>query len=164
HALDDPEFARRQLALGARAASALMTARRAAALLATRSALTWAAFERTALENPDADLDRLSLLVARGVGGLPTPPPSEPIWAASPLLRGGPGVVESRVAGAMLGAALRDALRAKSRNAWISPSSGKWLVARFLADGVRWTLREKLVRALGGPLSVEPLVRYTSGG
>lgn len=159
---DIPEVLHQHAGLDADTAQRLARQRRLETLLSIRRGLAWIAFERTALARPDADLDRLSLVIERSVGGIPIPSGTEPIWATSPFLATYPVYTQSYLLAAMFAVQVRDALRERFHGDWISPRAGAYLTERVVADGARWTLREKLVRATGAPLSAEPLVRYLS--
>lgn len=159
---DMPEVVQEHFGLDAATAQRLARQRRWKSLVQIRRGLAWIAFERVALENPDVDLDHLSLEVERSVGGIPIPSGTEPVWASSPFLSTYPVYTQSYVLAAMFAVQMREALRERFRGDWISPRAGAFITDRAVADGARWTLREKLVRATGAPLSAEPLVRYLS--
>jgi hypothetical protein len=145
-------------------AERLIHARRIDDILRIRRALTSVAFERVALERPDADLDRTSLEIERRYSGFFTPPDAEPIWATSAFFATYPVYVQSYMLASLAAVQVRDALKQRFGERWISPEAGRALTDGLVADGARWTFREKLIRMTGRPLDAGPLLAFIGTG
>jgi hypothetical protein len=141
--LDEPRVLREHLGLSGKDARQLVQSRRLELVARVRRTLAWVELERLAHENPDADLDAISLRLERRLGAT-----TYPAYTQSYLLA------------AMVAVQVREALKARFDKAWLSPAAGAFVTDRFVADGGRWTLREKLVRVSGHPLDVGPLMRF----
>lgn len=161
--LDEPSVLRDHLGMDAAEARQIVASRRIELVARVRRTLAWVELERLAHENPDADLDTLSLRLERRMGATDVPRDTEPVWATSPFLATYPAYTQSYLLAAMVAFQVREALRARFGKAWLSPTAGAFLTERFVADGSRWTLREKLVRVSGKPLSVGPMMRFING-
>jgi len=158
--LDAPRVLREHLGLDAEEVETVRQSRRLETLLGLRRGLVGAAFERAALEQEHANLDALSLDVERRLSGLFLPRDTEPVWAGSPFLATYPVYTHAYQLAACVASQLRAALEARFGDDWLSPRAGDWLRERLLADGTRWTLNEKLVRATGSRLDAESLLRF----
>lgn len=161
--LDEPRVLTEHLGLAPEEARRLIQARRLEDLLRIRRALASIAFERAALERPDADLDQISLLVERRYGGFFLGRDVEPVWATTPFLATYPVYIQSYTLAAVSAVQLREALKARFGERWISPEAGSWLTERMVEDGARWTFREKLIRATGRSLDPGPLLAFING-
>lgn len=138
----------------------LIAQRRLMTLVSVRRSLASVAIERALHDDPDADLDRVSLDLERRYGPTRLPRDAEPVWATSPFLATYPAYTQSYLLAAMVAVQVRDALRARFGRRWLGPDGGVHLQSRLVADGARWTLREKLVRCTGRPLDAGPLLRF----
>jgi Zn-dependent M32 family carboxypeptidase len=161
--LDEPRVLTEHLSLAPDEAERLIQSRRADDLLRIRRALSNIAFERAAIEQPEADLDQLSLVIERRYGSFGTPMDAEPVWAASPFFATYPVYVQSYLLASLCAVQVRDALKARFGAAFVSPEAGRFLTEQMVADGARWTFREKLIRATGRPLEPGPLLAFVSG-
>ena len=158
--LDHPEVLQRFLGLSPGDAAAVVRARRLESLAAIRRGLVSVRFERAALEQPDGDLDKLSLDVERRFSGLLVPRDTEPTWATSPFLATYPVYIQSYTLAACVAAQIHAALKARFGPDWISPRAGNFVIEQMLADGSRSTLREKMIRGTGAPLGANPLLKF----
>jgi hypothetical protein len=158
--LDEASVLRDHLGLEPQEIETVRRARRLETLLSIRRGLVASAFERAALEQDGANLDALSLDVERRVSGLFVPRDAEPVWATSPFLATYPVYTQSYQLAACVAVQVRDALKARFGEGWISPEAGAYLRERFLSDGARWTLTEKLVRTTGSDLDANGLLRH----
>lgn len=157
--LDEPRVLGEHLGLDATEIETVRRARRLETLVSIRRGLVAAAFERAALEQQAGNLDALSLDVERRLSGLLVPRDAEPVWATSPFLATYPVYTQSYQLAACLAVQVRDALKARFGDDWLSPRGGAWLRDRLLSDGARWTLNEKLVRTTASPLDATSLLR-----
>jgi hypothetical protein len=160
--LDEPAVLTTHLGLSAEEAARVVTARKAEAALSIRRGWAWAHFEHVILEQPNVNMDQLSLSIERKEVGLPLPRDAEPTWATSPFLATYPVYTQSYQFAAALAVQVRDTLKARFGQSWISPAAGKWIQEALCADGARWTLREKLVRATGRALDPDPLIKWVN--
>jgi hypothetical protein len=161
--LDEPRVLTEHLGLAPDEAERLIHARRADDLLKIRRALSNIAFERAALENPDADLDQMSLAIERRYGGFGLPADAEPTWATSAFFASYPVYVQSYTLAALCAVQVRDELKRRFGPSFISPEAGRLLTEQMIADGARWTFREKMIRAIGRPLEAGPLLAFVNG-
>jgi hypothetical protein len=161
--LDEPRVLRDFVGLTDEEAVRFVASRRLDGLLRVPRALSGITFERVALDSPDADLDYISLELERRTVGAYVPRNTEPVWATSPFFSTYPVYTQSYQLAAMMAVQVRDALKERFGERWISPESGRHLTASCVADGARWTLDEKLVKTTGSPLRVESLVRFLNG-
>ena len=161
--LDEPRVLTEHLGLTPEEAQRLVRARQIEDLLRIRRALAAIAFEAAVLERPDADLDRLSLMLERRYSGFFVPGDAEPVWANTPFLATYPVYIQSYTLAAVCAVQVRKALKARFGERWISPEAGAFLTEKMVADGARWTFREKLIRATGRPLDAGPLIEFVSG-
>jgi len=160
--LDEPRVLRELVGLSDSDALAVVRARRLQTLLSIRRGIVSTTFERAALEQPGADLDALSLDIERRLSGAMVPRGTEPTWAASAFLATYPAYTQSYQLAAVVAVQVRAALKARFGEDFISPRAGRWLADRMMADGARWTLREKLVAVAGSPLDPGPLLRFVN--
>jgi len=160
HLLDEPHVLREMVGLDDADTTATLRARRLRALVRLRKTMVGMTFERLALAQPNANLDTLSLDVERRHSGTVVPRDAEPIWAASPFLASYPVYQHAYTLAAVMAVQVNAALRQRFGPSFLSPRAGAWLRDRLMADGARWTLREKLVRTAGAPLDPVPLLRY----
>jgi hypothetical protein len=160
--LDEPAILSGHLGLTADETARVVAARKAEAALSIRRGFAFAHFEHLILEQPNIDMDKLSLAIERQETGLPLPRDVEPTWATSPFLATYPVYTQSYQLAAALALQVRDTLKSRFGARWISPGAGKWIQDALCADGARWTLREKLVRATGRPLDPEPLIKWVN--
>jgi hypothetical protein len=161
--LDEPRVLKDFLGLSDDESQRLVHARRADGLIRMARLLSSITFERSALERPDSNLDQLSLEVEQRLGGFVVPPGTEPVWATSPFLATYPVYTHAYLIAAMFSLQVRDALKRRFGDAWISPAAGQFLTETAVADGSRWTLDEKLVRATGLPLGAQAYARFLNG-
>jgi hypothetical protein len=161
--LDEPRVLTDFLGLNADEATRLIHARRADGLIRLGRLLSSIAFERSALERPDANLDQMSLDTEQRITGVAVPPGTEPVWATSPFLATYPVYTHAYLMAAMFSLQVRDALKRRFGERWISPAASEFLTESAVADGARWTLDEKLVRATGSPLLAHAYARFLSG-
>jgi hypothetical protein len=158
--LDEPGVLGEHLGLAPDEAERLIHARRANDLLRIRRALYDIAFERAALQNPDADLDQLSLQIERRYSGFRIPADAEPVWATSAFFATYPVYVQSYTLASLCAMQVRDALKARFGASYISPEAGEFLTRQMVADGARWTFREKMIRTTGRPLEADSLLAF----
>jgi hypothetical protein len=161
--LDEPRVLTEHLGLSPDEAERLVQARRFDDVLRIRRALTSVAFERAALERPDADLDQISLQIERRYSGFFMPPDAEPVWATSAFFATYPVYTQSYTLASLCAVQVRDALKQRFGERWISPEAGRFLTDTLVADGARWTFREKLIRMTGRPLEAGPLLAFVAG-
>ncbi len=160
--LDEPEILGGHLGLSASEITRAVKARRTSTLVSIRRGFAAAHFEHIALEQPNVDLDKLSLGIERQETGLPLPRDAEPVWATSPFFATYPVYTQSYLFASAMAVQVRQALKARFGARWISPAAGEHLKQELCADGSRWTLREKLIRATGSALDPEPLIRWAN--
>ncbi len=160
--LDEPRVLTEHLGLAPDEAERLIHARRANDVLRIRGLLTAFSFEREALANPEGDLDALSLAIERRFTGFYLPPDAEPTWANTPFLATYPGYVQSYLIASLCAVQVRDALQQRFGNDWISAAAGVHLTEQMVADGARWTFREKMIRATGKPLEASALLAFVN--
>ncbi len=142
-------------------AARTVEARRARLALGIRRGLAWMEIERSLHEHPEGDLDVMSLAVERRLwGGLPSD--AEPTWATSPFLANYPAYSQSYILASVVALQVRAALRRNLGNV-LSVKAGDHLRSKFVRDGMRWTLREKLIATTGSPLSVSSLIQFMQG-
>jgi hypothetical protein len=158
--LDEPAILMGHLGLSEDETTRVVAARKAEAALSIRRGWAFAHFEHLILEQPNINMDQLSLAIERQETGLPLPRDAEPTWATSPFLATYPVYTQSSQLAAALAVQVRDTLKVRFGAQWISPAAGKWIQDALCADGARWTLREKLVRATGRPLDPEPVIKW----
>jgi hypothetical protein len=161
--LDEPRVLYDFLGLNDDESNRLIQARRADGLIRLGRLLSSIAFERSALEHPDANLDQLSLELEQRLGGFAVPPGTEPVWANSPFLATYPVYTHAYPMAAMFSLQVRDAFKRRFGERWISPQASEFLTETVVADGSRWTLDEKLVRATGTPLFGHAYARFLNG-
>ncbi|MCC6900810.1 MAG: hypothetical protein IT377_17660 [Polyangiaceae bacterium] len=157
--LDEPRVLREHLGLGSDEIETVLRARRLETLVSVRRGLVGSIFERLALEREGVDLDLLSLDVERNVSGFFVPRDAEPVWATSPFLATYPVYTQSYQLAACVAVQVRDALKARFGEAWLSPRAGDFLRRHFLSDGARWSLTEKMVVTTGAELDSTSLLR-----
>jgi hypothetical protein len=158
--LDEPDVLMGHLGLSPEEATRVVAARKADSLLSIRRGFAFAHFEHIILEQPNVNLDQLSLSIERQEVGLPLPRDVEPVWAVSPFLATYPVYTQSYQFAAVMAVQIRDALKARFGKGWLSPAAGAWITKELCADGARWTLSEKLVRSTGRELDPEPYIRW----
>jgi hypothetical protein len=158
--LDEPRVLREMVGLDDADTQATLRARRLGALVRLRKTMVAVSFERVALERPNANLDALSLDVERRHSGTVVPRDTEPVWAASPFLASYPVYQHAYTLAAVMAVQVKAALTQRFGPDYLSPRAGAWLRDGLMADGARWTLREKLVRTVGAPLDPVPMLRY----
>jgi hypothetical protein len=161
--LDEPRVLTEHLGLAPDEAERLIHARRMEDVLSIRRALFNIAFERAALEQPDADLDQISLQIERRFSGFYMPPDTEPVWATSAFFATYPVYRQSYTLASLCAVQVREALKKRFGEGWISPEAGKVLTETIVADGARWTFREKMIRLTGRPLEAAPLLAFMNG-
>jgi hypothetical protein len=162
--LDEPRVLTELLGLGAEEAARVVKARKLETLASIRRALVAIQFERAALDQPEGNLDQLSLDIERRFSGTLVPRDAEPVWAGTPFLATYPVYIQSYQLASVMAVQVREALKARFGERWISPDAGAWLAERLVADGSRWTLAEKLVMTTGSPLDTGPLLRFLIHG
>lgn len=158
--LDEPKVLVDHLGLSGDEVARVQRTRRLETLVNIRRGLVSAAFERAALEREGTNLDQISLDIERRFSGLLVPRDAEPVWATSPFLATYPVYTQSYQLAACVAVQVREALRARFGEAWVSPAAGAFVRERMLRDGARWTLNEKLLRTTGKKLEADGLVRF----
>jgi|SoiMethySBSTD1v2_1073268.scaffolds.fasta_scaffold04927_18 hypothetical protein len=161
--LDEPRVLRELVGLDATEAERLIAARRADGMVRVARGLQSVTFERAALEQPGQDLDQLSLALEGRFTGAFLPPGTEPVWATSPFLSTYPVYTHAYLLAAMFAVQVRDALKQRFGERWISPDAGNHLAETLIADGARWTLDEKLVRGTGSILTAQAFAHFLNG-
>jgi hypothetical protein len=158
--LDEPRILTEHFGLSADDAKRVVWMRKMELQIGIRRGLVATTFERLAHEQPDGNLDAISLDIERQLGGFALPNDAEPTWASSAFLATYPVYTQSYQLAAMVALQVREALKARFGDDWISPRSGMWLTERLIADGTRYTLSEKLIRTTGATLDNAALLRF----